>query len=317
MKISVVIPNYNGEKLLQDNLPRVIAVIQQYAQKHQEMVEIVINDDGSQDNSREILMKYEGKQQKQVKFIVLYNEKNYGFSTAVNRGVKKATGDIVVLLNTDVIPLEGFLEPLISHFEDTSVFAVGCMDKSVESGGVVERGRGIGRWEKGFLMHSLGNFKKTNSLWVSGGSGAFRREIWEKIGGLSEEMNPFYWEDIDISYRALKSGYRLVFEQKSIVSHKHEEGVIKRTVKPAWVRTISYRNQFYFVWLNITDPALVISHIVWLPYHLVTACMRKDLPFLIGMGKAFLHLPVILQRRGINRKFFKKKDAELLLEVSE
>ena len=43
----------------------------------------------------------------------------------------------MVLLNTDVAPEKDFLSPLIKHFKDSEVFAVGCMDKSIEKGKVV------------------------------------------------------------------------------------------------------------------------------------------------------------------------------------
>ena len=48
------------------------------------------------------------------------------------------------------MPEKDFLKPLMEHFNDESVFAVGCMDKSIENGKTVLRGRGIGKWKKGF-----------------------------------------------------------------------------------------------------------------------------------------------------------------------
>lgn len=316
MTISIVIPNFNGEVLLKRNLPRVESLLRNYAKKHNTIIEIVINDDGSTDNSREILKLYEEKKDEYITYEILYNERNYGFSTTVNRGVARAKGDIVVLLNNDVLPESGFLDPLLAHFSEAEIFAVGCMDKSVESKGIVLRGRGVGKWERGFLMHKKGDIEGKETLWVSGGSGAFRRSYWNTLGGLSEIMNPFYWEDIDLSYRALKAGYKLVFEKESTVIHEHEEGAIKKTSTPKKVRITSYRNQFYFVWINATDTSLILLHILWLPYHLVRACINKDASFLKGFFKAVITLPAVLRKRKTVQQLVVKKDAEIIKPFS-
>ncbi len=204
MTVSIVIPNYNGAHLLEKNLPMVIEAVHNYEEKKHFDTEIIIVDDASVDDSiQEIknqILRLRGQELK-----IIMNEKNLGFSSTVNKGVRHAKGDILVLLNTDVRPEKDFLLPLVSHFEkDDNVFAVGCMDKSIEGEKVALRGRGVGRWEKGFLMHARGEVNKNNTLWVSGGSGAFRKSIWEKLGGFNDLYNPFYWEDIDLSYRGVK-----------------------------------------------------------------------------------------------------------------
>jgi len=106
------------------------------------------------------------------------------------------------------------------------------MDESIEHGKVVLRGRGIGKWQRGFLTHSLGDLNKTDTLWVSCGSGAFRASIYRKIGGLNNIYNPFYWEDIDLSYKAQKAGFKVIFEPKSKVIHEHSKGAIASNYKP-------------------------------------------------------------------------------------
>ena len=300
MDISIVIPNYNGAKLLEKNLPKVLEAVSSYKKGK---VEIIIVDDASTDNSLDLA--------KDKNVVILKNEKNLGFSSTVNKGVREATGDIVVLLNTDVYPQENFLEPLLKHFEDDSsassgepnVFAVGCLDKSVEGEKIVERGRGLGEWKRGFLIHRRGEVDKTNTLWVSGGSGAFRKSIWDKLGGLNELYNPFYWEDIDLSYRALKSGYKIFFESKSIVFHEHEKGSIKE---------IAYRNQFIFVRENATDINLRFMYFIWLPYHFLKALLRRDWPFFIGYFKALVLMPKVIKSSLNYQKLFIFSDKQVI-----
>ncbi len=318
MKISIVIPNYNGEELLRKNLSSVIDAANYYKEKTNNDIEIIIVDDFSTDNSigeiqNSIPPFIPGKELR-----IIFNKNNMGFSSTVNKGVEEAKGEIVVLLNTDVQPKKDFLLKLIEHFEkDEKVFAVGCLDESIEKGKTIFRGRGIGQWKRGFLVHKKGKVDRTNTLWVSGGSGAFRKSIWEKLGGFNKLYNPFYWEDIDLSYRALKTGYKLIFESKSIVIHMHEEGIIKRKYSSFEIKNISYRNQFIFVWENMTDIYLKFSHIIWLPYHFLNALKRLDFAFFLGFIKALLLLPQVVKSKARFNKHFILKDKEIIKNFLE
>lgn len=298
MDVSIVIPNYNGKEILRENLPKIFDAVGD--------AEIIVVDDASTDGSLEVL----GSFKEEIK--VIKNEKNLGFSLTVNRGVKQAKGEVIILLNTDVVPEKDFLNPLLYHFSDNNIFAVGCMDKSIENGKIILRGRGIGCWKKGFFVHARGEVDKTNTLWVSGGSGAFRRSIWEKLGGFDELYSPFYWEDIDLSYRAIKSGYKILFESKSIVIHEHEKGAIKSTYSDFDVKVIAYRNQFIFVWKNITDFFLRLDHLRWLPYYFLRAFLKGDIALIKGILNALILLPKIIKYKDIEKKLFILKDKEIL-----
>lgn len=310
MNLSIVIPNYNGEELLRNNLPKVFESISSYGDGE---VEVIIIDDYSTDNSLKIIQCAKIKSQNyKLKFKSIINEKNLGFSSAINKGVREANGEIVILLNTDVVPEKDFLKPLLKHFEDKEIFAVGCMDKSIENGKIILRGRGIGRWKRGFFIHSRGEINKTNTLWINGGSGAFRKSIWDNLGGFDEIYNPFYWEDIDLSYRALKSGYKIVFEPKSIVVHEHKKGAIKNAYSDSEVKTIAYRNQIIFVWKNITDFPMKLSHLYWLPYRISSSFLRGDMAFIRGILRAFILLPKIIEYSNKEKRLFILKDFQVL-----
>lgn len=304
MKISIVVPNYNGEEILKKNLPVLLKAVENFRENK---IEVVIADDSSEDGSVQLIEEFI-KNNKNLKLVK--SEKNKGFSTNVNKGVRASSGEIIILLNTDVIANNTFLNPLIEHFSDDSVFAVGCLNESVENGEIVLRGRGIGKWEKGFLMHSKGALEKTNTLWISGGSGAFSRKIWDKLGGLDEVYDPFYWEDIDISYRAQRAGFKTLFEARSVVRHEHEKGAIRSKYTPLQVKRIAYRNQFIFVWKN-ADPEKIISHFLWLPYHLVNG-IKGDRALLLGFIDALFRLHNILNSRSRHRKQFVVSDKEVL-----
>lgn len=309
MNISIVIPNYNGESLLKDNLEKVVGELNTYKLGK---AEIIVVDDASSDGSVIYLNDFARTHDN---FKVVVNKNNLGFAPTVNLGVKAASGEIIILLNTDVYPEFGLLQPLLEHFSDEKVFAVGCLDRSVEDNGIILRGRGLGEWKRGFLVHRRGEVDKENTLWVSGGSGAFRKTIWDRLGGLNELYTPFYWEDIDLSYRALKSGYKVLFESKSIVVHEHEKGVIKNKYSVSKIKTVAYRNQFIFVWEN-ADLNLIFSHLLWLPYYFVKAVVNSDWPFFLGFLNALLLIPRLLMQRYRAQKLFIKTDAEVIGELS-
>jgi GT2 family glycosyltransferase len=268
MKISIIIPNWNGKNLLKKHLPSVIAA--------SNGAEIIVVDDHSTDDSIQFI----NKNYPSIK--VVQKDNHEGFSSTVNVGAKHALGDILVLLNSDIKPEKDFLVPLLHHFKNTNVFAVGCMDKSIESdGSIVLRGRGIAQWKNGMYVHSRGETNQYDTAWVNGGSGAFRKIIWQKLGGMDERFNPFYWEDIDLSYRAVRAGYTILFEPKSIVWHYHEIGKIKSEYSADTISRIAYRNQFLFLWKHTPGKYLYIQ-MFQIPKILVGAALSKNLPLIIG-----------------------------------
>ncbi|MDP3940887.1 MAG: glycosyltransferase family 2 protein [bacterium] len=320
MKVSFIVPNFNGEEILHKNLPRVLEAAELYGEAIQHFTEVIVIDDCSTDRSVTVIESiFSKKMSKHVKCLLLKNSVNKGFSSTVNKGARQATGEILVLLNTDAYPedTKNFLVSPLGYFSDPNCFAVGFMDKSVEQdGSIVMRGRGVGCWKRGVLVHIKGNVSKQNTLWVSGGSSAYRKTTWDTLGGMNEIYNPFYWEDIDLSYRALKSGYSIIFDPKCVVVHEHERGAIKRSRSRFTVQTIAHRNQLFFVWLNLTDPALLIAHILWLPYHILNTLRQGDCTFLIGFFQAVMRLPEILRLKGHNSAQFVLSDGQVVSEFT-
>lgn len=309
MNLSVVVPNYNGQELLKKNLPKLLESLESYSKG---FIELLITDDASTDLSTEIIEKFINENKDSgVKIVLLKSDKNKGFSSSVNRGVNRAKGEIIVLLNTDVSPHKNFLGPLIENFENKNIFAVGCMDESLENGKIILRGRGVGKWRRGFLVHRAGQLDKKDTLWANGGSSAFRKDIWDKLGGMDTIYDPFYWDDIDLSYRARKSGYDILFERDSIVRHEHESGAIKKEYSASSIKKIAYRNQIIFVWKN-SDFNTLISHVFWLPYHLIKTLAGRDLAFLSGLISAISLIPKIITSRSRARKLFNKSDSEVV-----
>lgn len=308
MKVEIIIPNYNGFELMQKNLPKVINAASSYKD-----VSITIVDDRSHEPERGKLREFIEKVKTDVKVPIklLEHSENKGFSSTVNTGAFNSDADVFIFLNTDVIPENKFVEQAVAHFkEHEKLFGVGFTDKSVEGEKIVLRGRGIGKWERGFLHHARGEVDKTNTLWVSGGSSAVRASFFRELDGFDELYDPFYWEDIDLSYRAQKRGYFVIFDKNIEVEHRHAEGSIKKHYKSQKIKKIAYRNQFIFHWKNISDSKLLVSHFAWLPYHTLRAIMRGDQAFISGLFMTLARLGTIIKKRKLNMK--KVSDKEIL-----
>ena len=297
-KISVVIPNYNGRNLLERNLPQVI--------KTCPGCEIIVVDDASTDDSIDLIRKNFPK----VK--IIENLKNLGFAKSVNLGVENASGDLVLFLNTDVSPRTNFLKSAIKYYQQTNLFAVGFADYSHEDGKIVVRGRGGANFQKGFVKHFALKPTSGETFWVSGGSALIDKKKFQKIGGFDSVYAPFYWEDIDIGFRARKAGYICLFDTSAKVDHFHQEGAIKKYYSHFYIKAVSYKNQFLFVWKNITDYFLLIQHFLWMPYHFLKALATFDVAFFVGFFWALFQIPKLIFYYQLPTTDYQLSDKEVL-----
>lgn len=247
MEVSIVIPNWNGLKLLEKNLQILIGAKKN---KKNRIKEIIIVDDKSTDGSVEFIKNVYAKE-----IDLVCHKQNRGFSSAVNTGFRQAKCELICLLNTDVLPEKDFLESVFPHFKSKKVFAVSLHERGYAYS--------TGKFLNGYIVHDPGlqKDKPCPTFWVSGGSGVFKREIWMKLGGFDEKIfSPFYWEDADLGYRALKRGYKLIWEPAANVIHKHESVINSGNFKRWRINLIKERNHLLFNWKNLTSENLLRKH---------------------------------------------------------
>lgn len=245
IQISIVIPNWNGAFLIRKNLSKVVEA-KNY--KKNQILEIIVVDDASTDESVEVLKKEFSKDVRLVKHKV-----NRRFAAAVNTGVRFAKGTHVCLLNTDVVPSINFLEKVIPHLSKKDVFGVTLHEKGY--------GPATGIFD-GYLKHASGKENEVvrETLWISGGSGVFSRKIMMELKGLDGELYaPFYWEDVDLGYRAHKRGYKLMWEPTANVVHNHES-INSTNFSRSYLSRIKERNELLFTWRNITSKNMSRKH---------------------------------------------------------
>ena len=180
--VSVIIPTLNEEKYIESALKSLIN--QDYEGKY----EIIVADGMSKDNTVKIARKYADK-------VVLIKER--GVAKARNVGVKAAKGDILLFVDADVIVLPNALFELLKTFKKNKIVGVGCAKLPLS-----EKLRDfIVYW---FIFRLEKIALKFNLAYVGGLFCAYRKNIFERVGGFDEKL--IACEDYDLSKKISKYG---------------------------------------------------------------------------------------------------------------
>lgn len=257
LPISIVIPSYNGKALLRPLLGSI--------EKYASTAEIIVVDDGSTDGTPTWLQTHYPS----VHCVSL--TKNRGFANAVNVGFSVATREYVLLLNNDTELVDKkSLETLKAFLElHPDVFAVGASERLPNG---TRRGRAQGHLDKGILVHGPADSGVSGpTLWVFGASGLFRRQVFLELGGMSLAFEPAYFEDIELSFRAWKAGYRCWYHSEATILH-HESATMNAHLSRK--QFIALKNQLLCSLTSLTDWQSRLQIWLFLPYHLIVSTMR-------------------------------------------
>lgn len=205
MKATVVIPNLNGAGWLKDSIESI------FAQTMKDF-ELIVIDNASTDESKAIAQSYVGRSN----YTLIENDRNTGFSYAVNQGIRLAKGEYVALFNNDAFAEPDWLENLVAAAEkDKRIFAVSSLmirhferDLADDAGDYVTL---LGfACKRGDGMKATRYQKPCRVFSACGGAALYRKSILDKIG-LFDETFFAYYEDVDISWRANSLGYKNVY----------------------------------------------------------------------------------------------------------
>lgn len=143
-------------------------------------------------------------------------------------------------------------------------------------------------------------------LWACGGAMLVSRQKYEALGGFDALYSPFYFEDLDLSYRAWKQGWESRYLDFAVVHHQHQ-ATIGELFKKSKVEHIHRTHHYLFMWKNLDDVGFLMSHGVTVLIKLLTFQL-KDIR---AIGAAVLRLPAIGRYR-CNRPRPRLKDREIL-----
>lgn len=196
--ISVLIPAHNEEPYLKETIEAVLAA--DFNNKKQ----VIVINDGSKDKTGRIAAKYKD-------VLLITNKKQLGKAASINKAFKRATGDIIAIVDADSIIRKDALEEMAKELSRKNVGA---------ATGVVlvkNRNKCINMWvhiEQ--LYNSLVRLmlSKVNANIVTPGPlSMYKRTALKKIGGFSTDG---FSEDIDVSIRLIRAGYRIGYTHKAV-----------------------------------------------------------------------------------------------------
>lgn len=248
--ISVVIPNYNGSKLLEQNLPSVYEALNNAKTDF----EIIITDDCSTDSSVAFI------RQNYPLVRLVINEKNQGFSASCNKGIALANKDLILLLNTDIELNKDFFESQFKYFELADTFGVMSKIIGAKNGETQDTAR--------FLKYSGFKIKANNfyhlenedfltpTAYLSGANALIDTKKLKDIGGFDEIFSPFYCEDFELGLRAWRLGWKCYYDPKSYCIHDHSS-TTKNYRTRNWVKAIFFRNRLFVHAIHLSKIRLV------------------------------------------------------------
>ncbi|HSX32087.1 MAG TPA: glycosyltransferase family 2 protein [Candidatus Saccharimonadales bacterium] len=217
-RIVVIIPNLNGADRLEASIESVLS--QSYSS-----LTLVIVDNGSTDSSASIIDRY---CKKDARVRAIYRDKNYGFTGGVNPGLDFAISEGAIYaapFNNDAIADKDWAKHLV-HFLDThDDFGIAASTilhadgKTIDSTADQYTTWGI-PFPRGRDELASNRYDQSTVIFgASGGASMYRVSMLKEIGGFDQDFFAYY-EDIDLSFRAQLSGWKVGFVPKAVVYHE-------------------------------------------------------------------------------------------------
>ena len=210
--ISVVIPTYNGERTIGKTIESILN------QKYDGELDIIVVNDCSIDDTLKVVGQYPVE--------IINNDTNLGFARSVNKGVKASKNDIVCVIHEDILLAENeWFKKLVPYLKEGIAL--------VSSPVILPREiyEGFGFWEKALFSWDLKeNYENSVEICTDRYSDfknvIFKKDTFLKFGGLDEETYRAACEDVDLSIKIFKVGYKMV-SVPTPVYHLHSSRAAK------------------------------------------------------------------------------------------
>jgi len=299
--ISFIILNYNG-KYLTENCINSLKNAIEYSNINE--YEIIVVDNGSSDGSVEYLK----EKFFDLKFIDIGENK---FITSYNIGVINSKFEWVFLLNNDMLFEKNFLIPIIEDINNINekIFAIGT--KLIKFDGTFEKGSNIPIYKYGLIWLKSVDSNILSKTFYIGTHGIFRKEIFLKLRGFDEIYKPFYFEDVDLCYRAQKYGYEIYYEPRSIIYHKHM-GTIRNFFEKKYILKVFSRNRLIFHIKNLTSKKFILKFYFHLPILLLSSIFVNKSYYISAFIDILKIYKEIIRKKLIEKEKFVINDEEII-----
>ena len=203
LKVSIIIPVYNGARFLKQCLAAV-------KKSSYSCYEIIVVDDGSTDESADMACQ-EGA-------LVFQLPRRSGPAAARNFGAKKAKGDILLFIDSDVLIKTKTVARVVKDFQKHPDIAAvfGSYDDNPAQKNFISQ-------YKNLVHHFVHQHSKAEAVTFWAGCGAIRKDIFHDLGGFAQKKYPSPCiEDIELGYRLRKMGYQILLDKDLQVKHLKE-----------------------------------------------------------------------------------------------
>ncbi len=237
MKVSIMIPNYNGRGLLEENLPYALAAMRQASCP----AELLVADDASTDDSCNYIRAH------YPEIRLLEATENLGFAGNCNRGIRECRGEWVLVLNSDVKLAPDYLQKLLPYTSGPDVFGlIGSIFP--ENGNAMSDGGKYPVW-KGLMLNTTRNYEVRKpegnifpALFLSGAAALMHAGKFRELGGFYELFNPYYFEDAEICLMAWRRGWSSLYVPDARCFHRISS-TISHNARKEQVLIIARRNK--------------------------------------------------------------------------
>lgn len=200
--ISLMVPCYNEGDNLDESIPHLL-------QLRYPNYELIFINDGSKDNTGEIIDRWAAKETK----ITALHQENQGKASALNHGLTIAKGKYVACIDGDAVLDYYALDYMVQALEKDPKYAATTGNPRVRNRSTI-----LGRLQVSEFSSIIGLIKRAQGLMgtiftVSGVCCLFRKDVMEEIGGWSTNM---ITEDIDISWKIQIAGYNIMYEPRAL-----------------------------------------------------------------------------------------------------
>jgi GT2 family glycosyltransferase len=176
---------------------------------------LIIIDNGSRDGTKEYLASL--KDSNPHSFKIVLNKENRGFVGGMNQGLEISTAPYACLANNDLVFTKGWLKEMVSVFEKYP--RIGMLNPNSNTLGE-ELPPGVSPDEFALKLKAEQQGVVAEVPFCIGFCMLIKREVINKVGGLSEEFYPIFFEDSDYSLKILKAGYLIGRAKGAYVWHK-------------------------------------------------------------------------------------------------
>ncbi len=286
--MSVVVVNYNGEQFLQSCVDSILS-------QSSPPGEVIVVDNHSADRSLDILNPI-----KDARLRVLPLSDNVGYPAGCNAGIERSRGDLIAILNNDVVLDPDWLKTLLDHDSPEWSFWASRIEFASPSGVIDSAGDGMAVVGSAFKIghgDPVDQHLETREVFGPCAAAAlYRRSLLETVGGFDPDFFLVY-EDADLNFRARLMGFRCLYVADARVLHGVNSSI--GTFTDSYVFH-GHRNSEFVFWKNMPTRLLLF----YLPERALFNLLALLFFFSQGRGTAFVRakLDALKASRTVVRK---------------